>query len=428
MNLVDGQIITDQESDAILNDLDKRIARTLFKGRLDIEKVISACHRMVTELNEGPYLAAMADLGIDISLGKKYIAEARRLFCEESMRIRLRTELGDDFFGIKTYTPYMSEVTVHEQIMPLGVLFHIAAGNMDGLPVFTVLEGLVTGNINILKLPSAEGGISVQILQKLIEIEPSLAEYIYVFDYSSRDIENIEKLLAVSDGVVVWGGDTAVASIRNIVKPNTKLIEWGHKLSFAYCTEHGITHDRLAGLAKNMIETNQLLCSSCQGIFIDTVDNALVYRFCEMFLPILEKEAIENMKSFEIGSRAQTSLRVYAAELESTFLESKVFQSKTCSLIAYKDRTLEPGIQFGNAWVRQLPKADLLEVLRPYKNYLQTVGLLCGDSERALLADMLLKAGAVRICSGERMSATYCGAAHDGEYPLRRYTKVVCVE
>jgi len=26
------------------------------------------------------------------------------------------------------------------------------------------------------------------------------------------------------------------------------------------------------------------------------------------------------------------------------------------------------------------------------------------------------------------MSATYCGAAHDGEYPLRRYTKVVCIE
>ena len=42
---------------------------------------------------------------------------------------------------------------------PLGVLLHIAAGNADGLPAFSVAEGLATGNINILKLPQADNGL-----------------------------------------------------------------------------------------------------------------------------------------------------------------------------------------------------------------------------------------------------------------------------
>lgn len=39
--------------------------------------------------------------------------------------------------------------------MPLGVLFHIAAGNAEALPAYSVAEGLLMGNVNLLKLPAA---------------------------------------------------------------------------------------------------------------------------------------------------------------------------------------------------------------------------------------------------------------------------------
>ena len=49
----------------------------------------------------------------------------------------------------------------------------------------------------------------------------------------------------------------------------TKLIEWGHKTSFAYITEKGMREELLVGLAKHMLQTRQALCSSCQLIFLD---------------------------------------------------------------------------------------------------------------------------------------------------------------
>lgn len=428
MNLVNGEILSAEECDQVLPELHQRLLSTLEKGRLSPETVIAACDKVLTALDETDYIQEMAELGIDGALGKSYLAEARRLFSKESLLHRLHIELGDDFGRKVSFTPMGKEFTVTRQILPLGVLLHIAAGNADGLPAFSVLEGLLTGNVNILKLPAAEGGISVRILLELIKAEPSLAEYIYVFDYSSKDVEHIETLISAADAVVVWGGREAVSALRRLIPPNVRLIEWGHKISFAYVTEQGITPEGLKGLAKNIIETSQLLCSSLQGIFLDTDDSSLLYAFCEQFLPVLNEAFRQSSRKPGIGIQSQVALKLYTEELEGIYRGSRIFRSENCSLIAYPDKILDTAIQFGNAWVRLLPHAELLATLRPYKNYLQTVGLLCGPAELQALSNILFKTGVVRVCPGENMSATYAGAPHDGEYPLRRYVKVVNVE
>lgn len=428
MNLVDGKIIDANASNAVLATLNRRLLSTLGQTRLDPECVISACDRLVTDLDESAYLDTMVGLGIERTLGQSYLNEARLLFGEKSLRLRLRTELGERWNQAIRYTPLHKGYSVTEQRVPLGVLLHIAAGNADGLPAFSVLEGLLAGNINILKLPAAEGGISIRLLSELIHIEPRLAEYIYVFDYSSRDILHIEQLIAVADAVVIWGGAEAVAALRKLVGPNTRLIEWGHKISFAYVTEAGITEAGLAGLARHIAETGQLLCSSCQGIYLDTDDPAALNVFCRRFLPVLETAIQSRSKKLGIGLESQISLQVYSEELETIYQDNHVFKGKNCSLIAYPDRSLKAAIQFGNAWVKKLPRHELLANLRPYKNILQTAALLCSEAERGELTQLLWQAGIVRVCPGERMSETYCGAPHDGEYPLQRYTKMVSAE
>lgn len=428
MNLVNGAILDARQCDVVLDSLEQRIQNTLNKPRLEPETVIAACGRLIAHLDEQVYITAMAELGIDEARGRRYIDEARRMFDPVYLRRRLSIELGENFGRPNTFTPLYEERPVTEKVCPLGVLLHIAAGNADGLPAFSVFEGLLTGNINILKLPAAEGGISVKLLLELIDAEPLLAEYIYVFDYSSKDIMHIERLLSSADAVVVWGGVEAVSALRRIVPPNVRLIEWGHKISFAYVTEAGITDDGLYGLAVNIAETGQLLCSSIQGVFLDTDDMEQVDSFCKMFLPILNDVINRSQHDIGIGIKAQVALRLYNEELEGLYSGSTVFKGLNCSLIAYPDRTLDTAIGFGNAWVRPLPRNALISTLRPYKNYLQTVGLLCAEQERETLSELLFKTGVVRVCTGEKMSSTYCGEPHDGEYPLRRYTKVVSME
>lgn len=82
---------------------------------------------------------------------------------------------------------------------------------------------------------------------------------------------------------------------------------------------------------------------------------------------------------------------------------------------------------YGNCWVKSLPKPDILPVLRDNSGYLQTVALICGEEEREMLAHLFWRAGAVRVCSAGDMSGLpeHGFQPHDGEFPLRRYSKYV---
>jgi len=391
-----------------LDDLEQLILATLGKNRLDPEIVIAACHRLVNELDESRYLT-LASPNMPRAQMQRYITEAKGMFCANALLSRLRLELGDN------YT---------QNTAPLGTLLHIAAGNADGLPAFSVVEGLLTGNINILKLPADDGGLSVELLTELIRIEPKLAEYIYVFDYSSRDFTHITKLLAVADGVVVWGGDEAVSALRALVKPNTKLIEWGHKVSFGYITPSGTTDAGLVGFAQNMAETAQMLCSATQGLFLDTDDMDEVYSLCERFLPHLEREVAAFSTT---GTSAQATLELYTASLAPS-PNQRVFRGCGCGIIASDNSRVESAPAPYVPWIKPLPRCDIQRTLRPYKNHLQTVGLLCGEDERLGLASLFFRTGVVRITDGESMSRPQPNTPHDGEYSLRRYVKITSLD
>ncbi|MDR1821256.1 MAG: acyl-CoA reductase [Oscillospiraceae bacterium] len=412
MNLADGKILSQRECGAVLDELQARVAATLKKPALLPETVIAACDRLVKELDEEYFLRRLGELGIYDEMSRSYLAQAREAFCAEALWERLRLELGED----------------RKNIRPLGTLFHIAAGNADGLPVFSVLEGLLAGNINILKLPSAEGGLSAELLLRLIEAEPILAEYIYVFDYSSDDLVNIARLIAAADAVVVWGGDGAVSALRRAAPPNTRIIEWGHKVSFGYVTPGGLTDDKLRGLARNIAETGQLLCSSCQGIFVDTDDLSEVHTFCERFLPILEAETAKIPRCAEVGYLSALTLELYTAELEAPLTGSRVFRGKGCGLIAKPGGAAEAAPATGAPWVKPLPREEILTRLLPHKNHLQTVGMLCGDGEAEALRETFWRTGVVRCCAGGDMSRFSALLPHDGERPLRRYTKIVAAD
>lgn len=83
---------------------------------------------------------------------------------------------------------------------------------------------------------------------------------------------------------------------------------------------------------------------------------------------------------------------------------------------------------FGNCLVKGLPRAELFDTLRQHKGYLQTAGLICQSDKRSELTDLLARSGVVRIMRPGDMSSAFCGEAHDGEYPLRRYTRIVNIQ
>ena len=431
MNFVNGKIISDSECDAVLERIDEMLMSTLQKPPLDVNIVINACDIIVKNIANLDIVKRLPELGVSPILTEMYMKQIGQMLNAEAIRKRMRIELGEIYNKPTTLTYLHSNATATQTIVPLGVLFHITAGNVDGLPFISLLDGLLTGNINIIKLPKEEGGITVSLLEELFKIEPSLKEYVYVFDYSSKDIHAMRKLATAADAIIVWGGDEAVSAVRKLADPNTKVIEWGHKISFAYVTKEGIKKDALEKLALHICLTNQLFCSSCQGIFIDTEDMQDIYDFCEDFLPIFEKVCKENPFAFDetanIFIQAEVTLQNYHRQIENNAPDVRVYRDRNCSITAKADSKLESSMMYRNIWVKPL-KRDKIINLRSYKSYLQTAALICAQHEHSGLAQRLLQTGLVKISDGFEMSNYAFGEAHDGVFTLRCYSKIVSVQ
>lgn len=424
MNLYGGKIISNE--DLTLDSLEDDLYQTIESGVINPSIVVEACHRLSQGFDLNKYMRILSSLGLSVEIASEYIEDAKAFMNREYLIEKLERELGVNYDVERKYTPSDYDMEIGERYMGLGILFHIAAGNMDGLPIYTVIEGLLAGNINILKLPSREdGGLTIEILKDLVELEPRIREYIYVFDYSSKDLEQMEFIANLSDGIVVWGGDDAIKSVRELASTSTEIIEWGNKISFAYVSGN-YTEEELIGIAKNICHTNQLLCSSCQGIYLDTESDEELNAFAEEFASILEEVSEEIKNESGLGIKSKIGLTLYSESIENIFKDAMCLRRRHSSVRVHEDNLLSASIMYRNPWIKKLSSQDIIKTLKPYKNYLQTVGLVGDNFHR--LSELFFRAGAVKVTDGAHMSKMYRGQAHDGEYPLRRYTRVVVRE
>lgn len=146
MVFLDGQIMDFADNIEAVKQIKKKIVKTLSGGSLDPEIVIQAADRLAADIMSGR--SYMAD-GEWPAISRDYPpASFAGYFTADSLRKKRRLELPE--------IPDCPEEGKRFFREPLGVLLHIASGNAAGLPAYSVLEGLLAGNINILKLPSGD--------------------------------------------------------------------------------------------------------------------------------------------------------------------------------------------------------------------------------------------------------------------------------
>lgn len=430
MILYAGKTYDSSEQNRLLDELKDRIPETLAKESLAPDVVIDAIDKLRQDTLAGKFDELLINLPQDAV--ESYKTQAAVLLSKDMLRLKLKTELQDTSDYETDGAEGFSRIKV--KTMPLGVILHIAAGNMDFLPAYSLAEGLLTGNINILKLPSADDGLSLKLIMQLIEYEPELTDYIYVFDTPSSDVYGMQKMAALSNGISVWGSDIAIDAVRKMAPTGVKLIEWGQKLGFCYVShleKQSNADEELAALAEHIANTKQLLCSSCQVIYINSESEEEKKLFAQRFAPLLE-EAVGKNKTDEIGVRARDTLVSYTARLKGMLGEeevsSDVIKKRGCSVIISDNSKLELSPMMCNVLVKNLPEDKLTKVLIESKNYLQTAGLICPDEERGRLTDALLRSGLIRVTKGGNMSAYFPGESHDGDYALRRYIRHVNIE
>ena len=417
MILYRGEIFDNLDQDRLIESLYDDMILTLSNNSYpSIEMVINACDKLYQRVLNHEFddiaLPLLKALNMPYSSLKHYAD----YFSKEGLLKKINIELGD----LKNGELGLDKDNVR-CFKPLGILFHIAAGNVDLLPAYSVIEGLLVGNINILKLPSGDNGLSIFLLKELIKEEPTLKDYIYVFDVPSTEVDTIKTLSNMADATIVWGGDEAQKAARNFVDIHSSIISWGHKISFSYIDKN-VEDEELEALCRSICLTNQLFCSSSQGIYVNTDNVDDLHELAKRLLPIFAKISKET-NTLPLTMKAKNSVLLYNDKLEGK--GNNIYQDSGVSIIVKEYQDLELSYLYQNIWIKALKKEDIIKVLKPNKNLLQTVSINKNIADKEEMCNNLANAGLTRIVSLGDNSRMISGESHDGEYPLRRYIRIV---
>lgn len=408
-----------------MKGLSEEIAQTL-NETLATEELLTACDTFSQQLTTGKYPELKEALHNDgIPNADEVIASLAGFLTRKSLEKKLTAELGTtDPFKIQRVD---YKEPHYESWSPMGVLVHITAGNSPIVAPMAAVEGLLSGNINIIKVASNAGVFPARFLEILGQ-HANIGKFIYMLGISSKQTDILQQIIDLADCVSAWGGEEAIKSIREMTPQGIPVVAWGHKISFSYITPEAICEKTINDLVHSMCRNEQQSCSSPQCAMIDTENPDDVYRFGAMLAEGLER-ARENypLQAPDAAQAAEITAvtQLYRADL--CFEKGKVIEAKDhlYRVLINEEAKFMPSPLYRTIWVSPLPHSALVGTLRSMRQYLQTAGLACDFKDVYKLTNLLYRAGITRVTPLRTMNVSYTGEPHDGLFALPRFLKRV---
>jgi len=363
---------------------------------------------------------------IDLAFGEmRYVLTPAVLQKKVATELRGHPRRGDHVYVPETCTSLYWE--------PLGVLLHVLAGNVFSGAVSSLAEGLITGNVNILKMSSAETIFLPLLMESLLECDRDgvVSASLAVIEYSSAQADVITELKRSVDGIVVWGGEQAVREYRNDLPARTRAIVFGPKLSVAMVTPKGVMADSVAIVAEQLAHDlsvwDQYACTAPQACYVEGSEAAKeLARALAQALPALCRTLpagpIEPDAAVEI-QKVRGVAEIAEGRGQGLCLASNGSVDWTVT-VEHAD-ALEPSPLHRTLRIVPVDTIDTaLTQLEQMRGYIQTVGLCAGLHEQQQITAKLLSAGVLRVVDIGKMDAGLSDDPHDGAYDLPQLMNV----
>jgi phenylacetate-coenzyme A ligase PaaK-like adenylate-forming protein len=433
-----GTWVDDAAADRLLDTLEETTQRVLAGPRLNPLTVLAACDSLTGVLAkpDSPLRQKLSGLLGEWGVPSDEIARTFDDLLKAFDRGELERKITEELGGVDPARLGRLDFhrTIFEAWVPVGLLAHIAAGNAPAVGALSTIEGLLAGNLNIVKTSGGDSNFTAELLAGLAEQDPTgrIAERVIVLRYPSSKKDWLERMCAPADAVAAWGGEEALAGIAEFVRPGTRLIDWGPKLSFAYLTADAwSSREVLHGVAADICRLDQQACSSPQVIYLDTEDTEEVFAFAERFAAVLAEVVPQGQPRDPSEQEwAEITNTALVAQLEEHLGLTKVITAEDGSwrVMADTRSALRASPLYRSVWVKPLPRKDLIATLRPMRRYLQTAGVGASRPDTAVLARALVNTGVQRVTVPGEMLSGYAGEPHDGVYALQRYSRRVDVQ
>lgn len=312
--------------------------------------------------------------------------------------------------------------------LPLGSVCHVAAGNIFLGSIDSLLLGLITKNVNVLKLSRQDRVFPFLFLEALMEAEEEgeVSSHL-AFTYWRRANEAVTELIkgGAFDAILLFGGEEAVREYKNGLAAETELLAFGPKISFGVVASglDGAALDEAArGFALDICLWEQRACTSCQNLFVEGDAGDFAGRLFEALEDLSETlppgrveldEAVEIRKERELAR-----WRAFSGE-------GRLFEGRRGShtVIVGRGADITPSPLNRTIYVNAVDDLEELTKgnLRGMTWYLSTAGLATPPRRLQPLVESLAALGVLRFCRPGTMGLGFDGTApHDGvQIPLK---------
>ncbi len=342
------------------------------------------------------------------------------LLRKENLITRLNCDLGninylDDWTLDKNFKGYI-------KAKPLGVVAHVSAGNVFVGGVDSLIQGIITKNINIMKMSSVDPIFPVLFAESLKSIDTKgiVSKSLALLTWKGGD-DDIESVLKQKcNGIVVYGGRDTILSYRKGQGLHTKLIEYGPKYSFVIVDKEELEKRGLEKVSKLIARDatmwEQSACSSPHVVYVNDKDTAYklldsIAEELEYWSKIYPNGKIEDDRATEITkfrelTKVEKAMGIADYRFSPELKWSVILQENPYFQTSCLSRTLiiKPAKDID----------EIIKVVKEMGEYIQSVAIVASDEDSKIIATDLADIGADRFVEPGRMAVRKHGTPHDG--------------
>ncbi|MDQ7822821.1 MAG: acyl-CoA reductase [Candidatus Eremiobacteraeota bacterium] len=404
--------------------------------------VLDRAGRRWADKSYGPRKKALAMMplltGFHPTMVERALETLAALLSRSELEKKVATELGTP--GALDRWVRNGPTSVLVKALPLGLVLHVSAGNVFIGGIDSLVHGLLTKNVNILKFSGDDPLFPLLFAESLREVDDeglvSGSFSLLSFRGGERAVE--EALKKACDAVVVWGGEKAVEAYRSDLPLSCELVSYGPKYSLALVTRRGLTLRPLKeicrALALDVAMWEQRACSSPQVLYVEAKPQGAVFL---KFLSALEEALARISRELPQGELTMDEEIELLKYRERAVFASLLGEGRAAFPAGGTEYTVivehDPAFTCSplNRCLIVKPYSRWEEVRRallPVGKRLQTVSFLGTGEELQRVAYDLCALGATRVTGLGRAHIGEKGAPHDGSWQLARLVRWAAIE
>ena len=374
---------------------------------------------------DSKFLTSFSNLGVSF-----LVNFIKRTNLEALLRESLHGDIHflDDFYKVSSFNKKM-------MAHPRGVITHWLAGNVPILGMISLIQGMITKNANVIKLPR-ENGVVLPLMASQIANFDFISGNMTIkgkdllksclFVYCDRNDKNGQESLSLNTDIrVAWGGREAVETVMSLPRKfGTDDVIFGPKYSFVAIGRNSFNKDKLKDityrLAVDVSVFEQQGCNSPHTVFVEKGGQVSPLDFSKA-LAISMDEVLKRIPKDPVS--ADEAITIVNIRSEYSF-SGRVFSSKgTEWTVIYSEETgLAEACYSRTIFVRPVESlSEIFDCIEQNKH--QSLGLSIKVSEKNRFAKEATRKGIERITEIGKMS--YFEYPWDGMFPSERFVRWV---